>query len=55
MKIQKHERIARLIRYNLISFFYLVLILAIIFFLVYNLEKLIELIPLFHNMLTFGV
>lgn len=54
-KLEKHERVAKLIRYNLISLFYYILILVITSILIYNLEKVIELMPLLQNMLNFGV
>lgn len=54
-KLEKHERVAKLIRYNLISIFYFILVIATSFIIAYNLEKIIELIPLLQSMLTFGV
>lgn len=54
-KLERHERKSKLIRYNLISLFYFILVVAISFFVAYNLEKVIELMPLLQSMLTFGV
>lgn len=54
-KLEKHERVAKLIRYNLISLFYFILVVATSFIIAYNWEKIIELIPLLQSMLTLGV
>lgn len=54
-KLEKHERIAKLVRYNLISLFYLILVIATSFIIAYNWNKLTELTPLLQSMLTFGV
>ena len=53
MKIAKYERIAKLIRYNLISLFYFILVVVIFFILKYT--NIVELTPLLQSMLTFGV
>lgn len=55
MKIVKYERIAKLVRYNLISLFYFILVVATSLVIAYNVDKLIELMPLLESMLTFGV
>lgn len=54
-KLERHERIAKLVRYNLISLFYFVLVVAISLILSYNWEHIIKLMPLLQSMLTFGV
>lgn len=54
-KLEKHERIAKLVRYNLISLFYFILVVATTLIVVYNWEKIIELTPILQSMLTFGV
>lgn len=54
-KLEKHERIAKLVRYNLISLFYYILILVTTFIVVYSWERIIDLMPLLQSMLNFGV
>lgn len=54
-KLKRIEIIARLIRYNLISLFYFILVVATSFIVAYNWEKIIDLMPLLQSMLTFGV
>lgn len=54
-KLEKHERIARLVRYNLISLFYFILVVATTLIVAYNWEKIVELMPLLQSMLSFGV
>jgi hypothetical protein len=54
-KLEKQERIAKLVRYNLISLFYLILVVATSFIIAYNWEKIVEIMPLLQSMLTFGV
>ncbi len=53
-KLEKYERIAKLIRYNLVSLFYLILVVAISLLIAYNLCKIVDLTPLLQSMLTFG-
>lgn len=53
--MRKLKTIAKLIRYNLVSLFYFILIVAISFFLAYNLDKIIDVTPLLQSMLNFGV
>lgn len=51
--LENMERIAKLIRYNLVSIFYLILIIAVTLA-IFNLDFLMRLTPLIQSMLNFS-
>lgn len=54
-KLERQERKAKLVRYNLISLFYFILIVAITLIIAFNWNFIVELTPVLSAMLTFGV
>ena len=54
MNLESMERIAKLMRYNLVSLFYLLLIIGISAIIILKWETITELTPLLQSMLSFG-